>query len=56
MSPYVGRTFRGCIVRTILRGTTVFRDGKVVSEPVGQLLTTQRSAGMGEAVKAVENR
>jgi allantoinase len=38
MSPYVGRTFRGSVVRTIVRGTTVFHDGKVVSEPVGQLI------------------
>jgi len=42
MSPYVGRTFRGKVVRTILRGTTVFRGGKVVSEPVGQLIKPGR--------------
>jgi allantoinase len=56
MSPYIGRTFRGRIVRTILRGATVFCDSKVVSEPVGRLLTPQKSAGMGEAVKTVEDR
>ena len=56
MSPYVGRTFRGNVARTVVRGTTVFREGEVVSEPVGRLLTPQRSAGMGEAVKTVENR
>ena len=38
MNPYVGRTFRGKVVRTIVRGATVFHDGKVVSEPVGQLI------------------
>jgi allantoinase len=38
MSPYVGRTFRGNVARTVVRGTTVFRDGVVVSEPVGRLL------------------
>ena len=37
-SPYVGRTFRGKVVRTILRGRTVFRDGRIVSEPAGRLL------------------
>jgi allantoinase len=42
MSPYVGRTFRASVVRTIVRGTTVFRDGKVVSEPVGRLLKPRR--------------
>lgn len=38
IGPYVGRTFRGKIVRTILRGITVFREGKVVAEPMGRLL------------------
>ena len=38
ISPYIGRTFRGGISRTIVRGTTVFQDGKVVSEPVGRLV------------------
>ena len=38
ISPYVGRTFRGRVVRTVVRGTTVFREGKVVSGPTGRLL------------------
>jgi allantoinase len=38
-SPYVGKSLQGRIVRTIVRGTTVFQDGKVVSEPVGRLVT-----------------
>jgi allantoinase len=42
MSPYVDRTFRGSVVRTIVRGTTVFRDGEIVSEPVGRLLKPRR--------------
>jgi allantoinase len=37
-SPFVGRAFRGRVVRTILRGTTVFRDGEIVSGTVGRLL------------------
>jgi allantoinase len=37
-SPYVGRELRGRIVRTMIRGITVFLNGKHVSEPVGQLL------------------
>jgi allantoinase len=41
MSPYVGRTFRGNVVRTVVRGTTVFRDGRLVSEPVGRLIRPQ---------------
>ena len=42
MCPYVGRTFRGRVVRTIVRGTTVFRDGRIVSDPVGNLLKPGR--------------
>ena len=37
-SPYVGRTLRGRVVRTLVRGTTVYHDGKVVSPPIGCLL------------------
>jgi allantoinase len=33
ISPYVGRAFRGAVVRTIVRGRTVFVDGQVVGEP-----------------------
>lgn len=33
LSPYVGRLFRGRVVRTIVRGRTVFRDGEIVAEP-----------------------
>jgi allantoinase len=44
MSPYVGRTFRGKVVRTILRGRTVFRDDEVVSEPAGRLIKPDRRA------------
>lgn len=39
MSPYVGRAFTGKVVRTMVRGTTVFREGEIVSEPVGRLIT-----------------
>ena len=37
-SPYVGRALTGRVVRTILRGITVFSDGRVTSSPVGQLV------------------
>ncbi|MBE3558346.1 MAG: allantoinase [Ktedonobacteraceae bacterium] len=37
-SPYTGRTLQGRVVRTLVRGITVFRDGKVVSGPVGRLV------------------
>ena len=44
MSPFVGRTLRGRVVRTILRGMTLFRDGRIVSEPVGRLIRPRRGA------------
>jgi allantoinase len=37
-SPYLGRRLRGRIVQTFLRGHRVFRDGKTVSKPLGQLV------------------
>ncbi len=38
-SPYVGMMLRGKIVRTLVRGKTVFLEGKIVSAPLGRLLT-----------------
>jgi allantoinase len=38
-TPYTGRTLRGRIVRTIVRGTTVVADGRVVAPPAGRLVT-----------------
>jgi len=42
LSPYVGRTFRGRIKRTILRGQTMFLDGKIVGQPIGRLIKLSR--------------
>jgi allantoinase len=39
LSPYIGRTLRGRIVRTLLRGTTVVAEGRVVAPPAGRLVT-----------------
>jgi allantoinase len=45
VSPYVGRRLRGRVVRTVLRGRTVYADGRIVGEPAGRLLVpTVRSA------------
>jgi allantoinase len=38
LSPYIGRLLKGAIVRTLVRGITVFREGKPASGPVGQLI------------------
>jgi allantoinase len=41
-SPYVGRALTGRVVRTILRGETIFRDGKIVSPPKGRFVRPVR--------------
>jgi len=42
-SPYLRRNMRAKVVRTIVRGTTVLLDGKIVSTPVGRLITPGRA-------------
>jgi allantoinase len=40
ISPYAGRTFKGKVLRTILRGQTIFQDGEVTAQPgYGELVT-----------------
>lgn len=41
-TPYAGRKLRGRVVRTLLRGRTIFHDGKIVATPAGRLLKPQR--------------
>jgi allantoinase len=33
VDPYIGRTFRGRVVRTLVRGETVYKDGAIVTDP-----------------------
>lgn len=44
-SPYVGRMMQGRVVRTILRGTTICHENKIVSTPIGKLLRPGLQAG-----------
>jgi allantoinase len=44
LSPYAGRRLRGRVVRTLVRGVTVFRDGRIVARPRGRLLKPTRGA------------
>ncbi|QBD78770.1 allantoinase [Ktedonosporobacter rubrisoli] len=37
-SPYLGRSLRGAIVSTLVRGITVFQDGQPAANPQGKLL------------------
>jgi allantoinase len=43
LSPYVGREFKGVVHQTILRGQTIFADGKIVAPPSGRLIKPTRS-------------
>jgi allantoinase len=42
MSPYVGRAFTGKVIRTVVRGATVYREGRVVSDAIGELIKPER--------------
>ena len=42
ISPFVGRTLHARVVRTVLRGRTVFQDGRQVGEPAGRLVRPAR--------------
>lgn len=48
ISPFVGRRLRGRVVRTIVRGSTVAREGDMVTPPSGRLLRP-RSGRSAEA-------
>jgi allantoinase len=37
-SPFVGRTLRGRVSRTFLRGQTIYEDGKFAAPPMGRLV------------------
>ena len=41
-SPYIGSSLTGKVVQTILRGRTVFNDGRIVSREHGRLIKHQR--------------
>ncbi len=43
-SPYVGRSLRGRVERTLVRGTTVYRDGVFVSAPAGNFVSSAATA------------
>jgi allantoinase len=38
VSPYVGRSFTGAVVRTLVRGRTVYADGIVTDRPAGRFI------------------
>ncbi|MFI5273126.1 MAG: allantoinase [Ktedonobacterales bacterium] len=40
-SPYVGRSLRARVVRTLVRGATVYADGRFADAPLGRLVTPE---------------
>jgi allantoinase len=38
LSPYIGSAFRGCVVRTIRRGETIFASGEIVAQNQGKFV------------------
>jgi len=44
LSPYLGHAFRGVVRRTILRGKTIFQDGKITVQSGGRLLRPKNYA------------
>lgn len=42
LSPYVGRRFTGHVMRTVLRGRTIYGERGVVGQPTGRLVRPQR--------------
>src|SRR5438067_628261 len=47
ISPYVGRLFRGAVVRTLVRGRTVFREGSVTREAGGRFVPRMEEGARG---------
>ena len=47
LTPYLGRTLRGAVRRTLLRGRTVALEGQPVGEPAGRLVTPGDSLFVG---------
>jgi allantoinase len=45
ISPFLGRTLTAHVERTILRGRTVFADGRTTGEPAGRLVTPAAAGG-----------
>ena len=50
-SPYIGRTLKGAVRRTLVRGRTVALDGAVVGEPAGRFLRPAPAASPSHSTR-----
>lgn len=46
LSPYIGRSFRGVVTRTIRRGETIFADGRVTAAGGGRMIRPEPGKGV----------
>jgi allantoinase len=46
MSPYIGRSFRGVVTRTIRRGETIFANGRVTAAGGGRMIRPEPGKGV----------
>ncbi|PZA08409.1 MULTISPECIES: allantoinase [unclassified Meiothermus] len=53
-SPYLGRRFKGRVVHTLIRGQTVFAEGKLYPEVRGQLVRPRVRRGLGGSGRIAE--
>jgi allantoinase len=48
MDPYIGRSFRGKVVRTLVAGRTVYKEGEIVTDrPRGRFMGRKDGASEG---------
>jgi dihydroorotase-like cyclic amidohydrolase len=43
MSPYIGRSFRGVVRQTLLRGQPIFSEGKIVAASKGKFINANHT-------------
>jgi allantoinase len=53
-SPYVGMELRGRIIRTLVRGRTIFHEGKIISPPAGQFVRPSQPLALRAAAPRLE--
>ena len=46
MSPYIGRSFRGAVRQTLLRGQPIFVDGKIVAKDTGKFVRSSEHSAI----------
>ena len=53
-SPYLGRHVRGKVLRTLLRGQTIYKDGRICARPTAQFLRPSETLDIPEPAQQQE--